>query len=226
MKECIEINSITDSRPFIYMIASGLEVCGFSVIILTKNERMLNIIDENGYNSIRNIQFVPADIDNVDMVFDQVKDQADFIIVDNLAISENTRYIALMPFVVEDLIEYDLNIKNETNSTIIFYGKSLVKKPKKKKQKEKDNGEVWELERQEDAIIESLSKSLKLQDVPSYDELVGFENAGKLLTLNSKEADFFLMFFEKYVTVNKNEWKKGLMKKHECSIKTNASILW
>ena len=245
----IAIKSEMDSRVVLYPLMKACDVYG-SVLVLTNNRFVRRVIDDDEFGTFKNITIVvdeEGSSDDIYAYYGILPNDYDYIIVDNMGISEYDRCLCLfgqkqsLAFMADkDTMEHSENVDN-----IVFleFGKKSSAKPARpvKEQKPaegvegaaentpaKKTGKVDKSVVPEDynpadkfrnLVEEERKKTVVTYNVPfpSYDMIEDLEGMGKFSNIDEKLCTVFYDVMGKSLNIQFNVFRKEIKQVNESS---------
>lgn len=239
----ISIKSEIDSRCVLYPLMKACYQYG-TVAVITSNKFVKRLIDDKEFNTFRNIDIYYDELGASDDVYRANgidKLDFDFIILDNMGVSEYDRCICLFGSKQSEIFMEDKKLMEESEdvSKIVFveFGNSKsssrdTRTEEKKSKPSRNRGNNGAQQTQDENVVpegydpaekfRSMVKTEKRKEViifkapfPSLADFEMVEGLGKFYNMPDKLIPVFYEIFGKKLNIVDNEFRKGLKKVDE-----------
>lgn len=233
----IAIKSEMDSRVVLYPLMKACNTFG-SVIVLSSNRYVKRMIDDQEYSTFKNIAILVDETGATDEIceaYDIVLDEYDYVIMDNIGVTEYDKLLVLFGQKSSDSFEEDIQLyKSQDNNENIFFlqyggkGKAATKERAPKEDKaerrlkksNKDNGipDDYDPEQKfKDMVIEEKKKKIKEFDVslPKFEMIEKLEGLGQFEAVDEKLSAIFYELFGGELNIQYNLFRKEIRQTNE-----------
>lgn len=227
----IAIKSEIDSRVMLYPLMHALDLYG-KILVVTENKYVRRLIDDQEFSTYRNTTIIIDETGATDTAFETYgvdKSEYDFIILDNMGVTEYDRCIWLFgskqsEHFMEDK-EYLEKYEDVNNITFVQFGKVAKltgmketdgKKLNKPASKKKDSSEVPDgydpAEKFKDKVVTEKLKSVAVHnlDFPTFEDIEKVEGTKQFYNLSEKMIECIYSIVKPYVNVAANDFRKGV----------------
>lgn len=230
----IAIKSEMDSRVVLYPLMKACSVYG-SVLVMTSNKYVRRVIDDQEYSTFKNIAVLVDETgatDDICQTYHIVMDEYDYIIMDNMGVTEYDKLIVLFGQKASESFDADIKLYKEqdNNENIFFlhYGNGKVRreaqekieKPKEKRSKKPTNEipEDYDPEQKfRDMVAAEKKKKIKEFDLtlPSYNMVENLEGLGQFEPVDEKLTKVFYTLFGEVLNIQFNLFRKEIRQTNE-----------
>lgn len=230
----IVIKSEMDSRVVLYPLMKACSVYG-SVLVMTSNKYVRRVIDDQEYSTFKNIAVLVDETgatDDICQTYHIAMDEYDYIIMDNMGVTEYDKLIVLFGQKASESFDADIKLyKEQDNNENIFFlhygnGKARrevqenLEKPEDKRSKKLTNEipEDYDPEQKfRDMVAAEKKKKIKEFDLtlPSYNMVENLEGLGQFEPVDEKLTKVFYTLFGEVLNIQFNLFRKEIRQTNE-----------
>lgn len=230
----IAIKSEMDSRVVLYPLMKACSIYG-SVLVMTSNRYVRRVIDDQEYSTFKNIAVLVDETgatDEICQTYQIVMDEYDYIIMDNMGVTEYDKLIVLFGQKASESFDTDIKLYKEQddNENIFFlhYGngrarREVPEKPEKSKDRhsKKPVNEIPEdydpEQKFRGMVAAEKKKKVKEFDLslPSYNMVENLEGLGQFEPVDEKLARVFYTLFGEVLNIQFNLFRKEIRQTNE-----------
>lgn len=228
----VAVRSEIDSRPLVYPMLRVLNEFG-SVCIISSNRFLNRLIDNEDEGGFRNIRVIVDESGASDSVFEEygiAPDDFDYIILDNMGLSDYDILIVPLGEVVTDDFQYDVDLlKRDANVRFVQFGKGKKSKsrPASKPARPARRGKDEPVDEENDDPAAKFQLQLELDEeynvsersydcgFPTWQEVEDLEAKHKFYKVEQKVGDAIYDIFKHKLAIDKRTFDKTFRKEDD-----------